>query len=63
MLLENAFKCGYQDCLFYAMVTLVITILLMIAIHAFIYYKLVDAARRKYGNTGLPPRLDIDDLN
>ncbi len=60
MLLENAFKCSYQDCLFYAMVTLVITLLLMIAIHVFIYYKMVDAARRKYGNDGLPPAVDID---
>lgn len=60
MLLENAFQCTYSDCIFPAMVTLVITLLLMIAIHVYIYYILVNSATRVYGNKPLPAAIDID---
>lgn len=56
MLLENAFKCTYSDCIFYAMVTLVISLLLMIAIHIYAYYWIVAIANKKYGNEPLPVR-------
>ena len=60
MLLENAFQCTYSDCILPAMVTLVITLLLMIGIHVYIYYIIVSTANRKYGSQPLPPAIDID---
>jgi hypothetical protein len=60
MLIENAFKCTYSDCIFPAMITLVITFVLLIIVHVYIYYAMVSAARRRYGNAPLPPVYDID---
>jgi hypothetical protein len=60
MLLENAFQCTYADCILPAMITLVITLLLMIGIHVYIYYIMVGTANSKYGSQPLPPAIDID---
>lgn len=60
MLFENAFQCTFQDCTVPCMIAFIITLILMIIGHVWLYFKMVAIARLKYGNEGLPARVDRD---
>ena len=63
MLFENAFKCTYSDCAFPVIVTFFITLLLMIILHVYLYYRSARIAKKVYGSAPLPQFKDIDKLN
>ncbi len=60
MLFENAFQCTFQDCAVPCMIAFIVTLLLMIIGHIWLYFKMVAIARSKYGIEDLPVVLDRD---
>ena len=60
MLFENAFQCTFGDCTFPCIVAFIITLMIMIIGHVWLYFKIVAIARSKYGKEKLPEIVDRD---
>ena len=60
MLLENAFKCTYTDCLKPCMTVLFVTLILMLIIHIYAYYRVSKLAEEIYGDEPLMSPANID---
>ena len=54
MLFENAFKCTFNDCLNLCVLFGILTFIILVFIHIYIYYRLAKLAESKYGDEPLP---------
>lgn len=53
MLLENAFKCSYTDCLNTCFIVFFATLIVMLLLHLYAYYKIGKLAEEIYGDEPL----------
>jgi hypothetical protein len=49
MAFDSAFNCGFVDCITPCAITFIITVLVMLAFHVYMYFKFVKLAKQRFG--------------
>ena len=53
MAFDSAFNCNFIDCLTPCVITFVVSILIMVVFHIFLYFKFVKLAKIRFGDKPL----------